>query len=194
MSMPGNFMSKEATLRVLRRILAVGAGIYLLTAGTMGGGALYFGKKATVAQQEAKADEAEAFEAKKLVKRGRSSPDVGAVQGMDGVAEFQAATVQSAARHNCQLGQFVASQEIAPFDSRFGAKAPAGQWGQVDVQLELQGRTLDVARVLRSWAEGSIPFEFNSVDLSRASASSTGRALVSAKVSLRVIVSMEKKA
>ena len=103
------------------------------------------------------------------------------------INEFQFLVSKLAAANGCQIARFQASDRIVPFVSAFSHPPAKTPWGQIEVTLNLSGTTPAVTDTLRGLNRLHVPFEFSSLDLSRAQASAAGRATISANVTLHLI-------
>jgi hypothetical protein len=107
--------------------------------------------------------------------------------GMQAIGAFQNALERTTAEHSCELVEFQASPDMAPFLTRFKKITEKNDWLQIEARLSLKGRLADVVTTLATLAQLDLPFEFNSITLVREEGAKFGESGVSAKVELRVL-------
>lgn len=108
--------------------------------------------------------------------------------GLAAAGAFQDRFNKLASGNGCAITQYQASDQMNPYVSTFSnAGAGQGPWGQIDVKVNLAGPTQAVVQTLRNLGGLGIPYEFTSLEMSRAQVSPSGAATINAALSLRVL-------
>lgn len=162
------------------------------------GVALIFGVHSYLRSQETRSNEAASIEAReqlstleKEVEQASRLQEPVASSNLNSVAKFQAGVERLVLKHNCAISEFRAAPDIQPFLTRFSKTEQTEGWNQVEAQLSISGKVGDVMSVLGELTEPGVPFEFNTLELSRESVDRYGNATVQAKTSLRVLIKAE---
>lgn len=182
---------RQSALATLRRVLFGSLVLYLALFGGLL--ALSLVARSHAAGHEAISRDAhqrlkqirEELDRAKAVARARSS------SGMNAVTAIQARLTREARARDCSVVEFRASTEAVPYLTRFAKDTDAKGWNQVEAQATLRGTPRGVAATLQAASDMEVPFEFNSIELSRDEVNDAGDALVAAKISFRVLVREE---
>ena len=179
--------TSQSTLDIVTRALMgasalVGLGILVLSARTI------LDSRAThVLDAESRELEAQA---KKHDQPGIQAADTGKPlpRGLAALRTLQAAVTQDANNHGCQLSEFKAATQTAPYTPRYKKTLPNEPWSQMDAHFTINGRLRDVMETLRCLNDAGVPIEVDGLSLTRKDISKKdGSTTVSAQIDLRAL-------
>lgn len=183
MILSSEFLSKRL-VAVLNQALLVGGLMLGLVVGGLGTSLLIQRSRLEPIKQSIDA-RASSFG---LPKRLADKSDESIPTGLTAVNLFQTRLSRVAESNGCSVEHFIASDQLGRFVSAY---APATQaqssLGQIDIKLQLKGSTSTVIQTLKDFHSLGLPYEFNSVELTRTQASPKGVATIRADVSLRLL-------
>ncbi|MHB8635902.1 MAG: hypothetical protein ACYC96_05455 [Fimbriimonadaceae bacterium] len=178
--------ASKATLDVLTRVL-IGASVLV------GGGVAFLAVKTGLDFRAAHSLDADskALEAEiKLHSQQAPSSHADAPPhplGLAALRILQDAVTVSAASHQCQLSEFKAATQTAPYTPKYTKTVPAQPWTQMDAHFTISGRLRDVMEALRRLDAASVPVEVDAVNIAREQIHADGSSTVSAQVDLRAL-------
>lgn len=109
-------------------------------------------------------------------------------RGLGALRTLQAAVTQAASNHNCQLAEFKAATQTAPYTSHYKKSLPDAPWSQMDAHFSINGRLREVMVTLRCLNDAGVPIEIDGLTLSRKAISKDdGSTTVSAQIDLRAL-------
>ncbi len=121
------------------------------------------------------------------IEQARSIKQAPAPEAKQAIFDFQS-TVEGAAHANgAVVEEYASSPEWMPYLSKFHNDPPLEGWQQVAARIQLSGRLPEIYATLRALQKSDIPFEIDSLELSRGQ-SAAGQSRVSAQINLRVLV------
>ncbi|MFI5385432.1 MAG: hypothetical protein ACHQ50_04850 [Fimbriimonadales bacterium] len=173
----------------LHKAVILLGGLFVLAVAVLGIGGFLESSRIRSMKDEISAKAKSIEDAQAAAKNAKQKPTVEKLpNGLAAVSAFQTRLNKLAGTNGCAITQFQASDQMNPFISTFSAAGQAGgAWTQVEVKVNLSGSTQGVVQTLRDLDQTGIPYEFTSLEMSRAQASSSGVATVGAAVSLRVL-------
>jgi hypothetical protein len=176
----------------LRRSVVICGAVYFVIACALGaeillknGEAKETEHQAMLVAQDAKTTRAEIARADRLEKST-------APTDLSAVARLQSSVERSAVTHECTVVEFRASSEIAPYLTRFAKTTNAAGWAQVETQMSVSGKPHDVMEMLMDLTTAEVPFEYDSLEITRDQTNSVGDATVIAHVTFRVLIRTAK--
>ena len=185
-------IGRAKLLTSLRHAVFIFAAAFLVAGGGLGVEILLKNKEAKgiehqneLLTQELRTTQAEIDRANRLTTS--SIPD-----DLSAVGKLQSSIEQMAADRNCAVSEFRASSEVSPYLTRFAKTGGSSGWGQVEVQISLSGKAKNVTSTLVSLIDTQIPFEFDSLELTRDKVDEVGDATVIGHATLRVLIRTEK--
>ncbi len=104
------------------------------------------------------------------------------------VSRLRAAIGQVTGAKGCVVEEFHASTEEAPYLTSYAADSKDPGWMQVPIRATISGRATKIATSLADLRTLDVPFEVDSVELTRRSTDNTGMATVVAQLTLRLLV------
>jgi hypothetical protein len=137
-------------------------------------------------REEAKASANQITEVRSAVESAKSLEGGPQLIGMQPVGALQAMLVKLAREQHCELAEFQASADVAPYISNFAKAVPAGDWKQIEVHLTLKGSLNEVLNALRGMSDGKLLYEFSDVTLARDDAIGVSGS-IQARVVMRVL-------
>lgn len=176
------------SLRSLRRALIGVAAVFAISAAVAGASVLMANRKITAMKAEIASKQDAITDAKASAKEAQANPQTQVPRGLAAVDAFQSRLNKIAHEEGATVTEFNGSDQMNPFISAFATDAPQdGTWAQVEVRVNLQGTTQAVVNTLKNLDRSGLAYEFTSLEMSRAQASATGEATVTANVGLRVL-------
>lgn len=115
-------------------------------------------------------------------------PQPAALDRSRAVSTLRATLAVLAAQKGITLSEFQASTEEAPYLTVYAADANDPGWTQVPVKVALQGRSTAVIAAVAALRKMDVPFEIDTLELSRRSTDTSGMARVAAQIGMRVLV------
>lgn len=183
----GEFLNPRS-LRALRRALVVFAVVFAMVVAVAAGSVLIAKGKVAAMKSEIATKQDAITEAKASLKQAEANPQTQVPRGLAAVDAFQSRLNKIAHEQGATVTEFNGSDQMNPFITAFATDAPQdGTWAQVEVRVNLQGTTLAVVNTLKNLDRTGLAYEFTSLEMSRAQASTTGEATVTASVGLRVL-------
>ncbi len=178
------------TSRILDRSLVGSLAAFLLLCAYWGGAGFIKNRHATDHQVQITNTQSQINDVRKMLVQVAQLPITirRSPIGLKAVADFQAAAEEAANKRDCVVTEFQAASTPSPFLSRFEKTPKPNDWSQLDVRMNLIGRTHDIIATLRAVKDFGIPFEFGSIDLTRKNVGSNGLATIDAKLEIRVLM------
>lgn len=106
--------------------------------------------------------------------------------GLAAAGIFQSRFERVAHDHNVEISEFRSGTELAPFLTAYAKDTANEGWTQVEAKVAMKGRLIDLMACLSDMSHGQMPFEIDSIELSRV-LGETGATLVAANVQMRVL-------
>lgn len=172
----------------LRRAAITSAAVAIVVAVALGASAAISQSDAASSLAEIKRLQPEAEALKTEIQRASQLSERAAPSDLSAVAMLRASVGATADRHECLVLEFRASSEVLPYLTRFAKDNTVEGWNQVEAQMLLRGSPRAVLATIAGMSDQNVPFEFNSIDISRDTVDGFGRATVNAKVSFRVLI------
>jgi hypothetical protein len=113
---------------------------------------------------------------------------------LSAVAKFQSDVERMAGARHCSVVEFRASSDVLPYLTRFAKTTNVSGWGQVTAQVSLSGSAKNVSATLVDLIDSHIPFEFDSMEITRSKTNELGEATVIGHATLRVLIRTSKEA
>ena len=104
------------------------------------------------------------------------------------VSKLRATLATLAAGKNVGMDEFQASTEEAPYLTSYATDNKDPGWMQVPVRLVLTGRSTAIMATVSALRNLDVPFEIDTVELTRRSTDNKGMATVAAGIGMRVLV------
>lgn len=161
--------------------------VFAVSATAIGGVAFFSGRHAAQEEARAKSLDVESGEIARVLSEAKTRVAVNVRNQSKAVADFQENVSRLAAESEVELSEFLASTDFQPYLTRFAKKNDGAGWSQVEIQVTVAGETRNVVDAIGLLARQSVPFEFNSVQITREAAGSNATR-VTAKLQLRVLV------
>jgi hypothetical protein len=180
-------------LSALRHSAVVVAAVFLVSAGGLGVEIVFKNREAATLElrnlelnQQILATQGELARANRLASTNVPS-DLGAVGTLQ-------STIKSLADgKHCSVVEFRASNEVTPYLTRFAKTNSVSGWGQVNVQISISGKAKNVVATLTGLSDKQIPFEFDSLEITRDKVNEVGDATVIGHATLRVLIRTPKE-
>lgn len=118
-------------------------------------------------------------------------PKTPAVDGLDrskAVSKLRMALASAAASKGVSLAEFEVSPDEAPYLTAYASDSKDPGWIQVPVRVVLEGKSTAAMATLAKLRGIDVPFEVDTVQMTRRSTDSKGVARVGTEVSMRVLV------
>lgn len=179
-------------LTSLRQGVVVLSILYLAIAGVLGLETLMKNSKASDVEHQVSVAQQQVRNTKGEINRAKSLAEVGAPSDLSAVARLQSAVDRLAHEQNCTVAEFRAQSEVLPYLTRFAKTTNVSGWGQVETQLDLAGPVKNVIATLSGLLNENVPFEFNTLDITRDKVDAAGDATVIAHATLRVLIRTSK--
>lgn len=179
-------LARKETLLLLKRVHMAMIAIVGILAAVWGSMFFWHTSKASGSESDIKAHMATISESRKTIEAAELLEAAPQHTGMQSVVALQTALQKNAATKGCEIAEFQATSEQVPYLSRFRKITDKNEWSQVEVHLTIVGSLNDVFSTLAGMKYMDVPFEFNSVDMTRGQVFSEN-AFVNAKVDLRVL-------
>ena len=124
-------------------------------------------------------DQSKIEQAKKVV-------NVSMSEGLSAAGSFQSEFEAVAKKHSVEMTEFRSGTDLMPFLSAYAKDTANEGWSQIEARGTLRGRLIDVMACLTDMSHERIPFEIDTVELSRV-VGEPGSILVTANVNMRVL-------
>ena len=177
----------------LRQGVIVCAAVYLMVSGGLAVEIVLKNSQASGLEHEVLVARQQVRNTSSEIMRANALKDLNAPTDLSAVASLQSAVDKAAGAHGCTVTEFRASSEVSPYLTRFAKTTSVGGWGQVETQLSLSGSPQSVTATLADIATQNIPFEFDSLEISRDQVDDAGDATVVAHATLRVLIRTAKE-
>lgn len=185
---------RQRMLLSLRQGVAVVAALYVLVLLILFGQALFKGNEAAAAEHQVKTERQQLLNTEREINRAKSLSNAKAPSDLSGVANLQSTIEKLAVDRHCSVAEFRASAETLPYLTRFAKTTSVGGWSQVQAQMSLAGTVNQVMGTLAGLIDSEIPFEFDSMEITRDKVDEVGDATVIAHVTLRVLIRAKEAA
>lgn len=116
------------------------------------------------------------------------TPKPDALDRSRAVSRLRTTLARLATGKGVTLDEFQASTEEAPYLTAYASDGTAAGWTQVPVKAALRGRATALMGAITGLGKLGVPFEIDTLELSRRSTDTMGMATVSAQIGMRVLV------
>lgn len=186
--------ARAKLVSVLRHsVLALGSA-FLLGAGLLCVQTLLQNREALRIEKQNEILSAQSRAATGEVERAKRMVTLPVPSDLSAVAKLQSSIEKAAASRKCTVVEFRASSEVSPFLTRFAKTTSISGWGQVTAQVSLSGSAKNVSATLTGLIDSHIPFEFDSLEITRDKTDALGEATVIGHATLRVLIRTAKEA
>lgn len=127
-------------------------------------------------------------ENQKIAKTVPDEPAPAALDRSRSIARLRSTLVALSQHHKFSIDEFQAGTEEVPYLTVYSTDDPPKGWVQVSVRALLTGHTPALMSGLAELRQFEVPFEIDSVELTRRGADNSGTATVAAQVQMRVLV------
>ena len=166
--------------------------LYLAITGALGLETVVRNSKAADSEHQVAIAQQQVRNTEREIDRAHSMAVVNAPSDLSAVARLQSAVDRLASEQNCTVAEFRASSEVLPYLTRFAKTTNVSGWGQVETQVSLAGPVKNVIATLSGLLDENVPFEFDSLEITRDKVDSAGDATVIAHATLRVLIRTSK--
>ena len=177
----------------LRQGVIAFSAVYIVIVVALGLQIVLRNDRATVAEHQFAVAQQQVRNTNLEIKKAGNLAQVTTVSDLSAVTRLHSALVDLAKEHNCSDSDFRASSEVLPYLTRFAKTTSASGWGQVEAQMDLSGSVQNVVATLSGLLKQDIPFEFDSLKITREQVDSAGDATVVAHATLRVLIRTSKE-
>lgn len=182
------WLTRVENFRLLMRAqmaIAVGA---TLAAAWWGASFLIFTTRIKANEQSSKQHITEISDARRKVAAAETITSRNQPEGMKAVSAFQTALDKAARSHECELTEFQATAEVAAYLSKFKKITDKSDWLQVPVHVSMTGTVSALMGTFESLKGSDVPFEFDSIALTRGQVLDNNEVNVTAKIEMRVLI------
>ncbi len=179
-------------LMSLRQGVVVLSILYVAIAGILGVETVLRNGKAATAEHQVSVAQQQVRNMRGEINRAKSLAVVSAPSDLSAVARLQSAVDRLANEQNCTVAEFRASSEVLPYLTRFAKTTDVSGWGQVETQVDLAGPVKNVTASLSGLLNENIPFEFDTLEITRDKVDAAGDATVVAHATMRVLIRTSK--
>lgn len=175
-------------LTSLRQGVVVLSILYVSIAGLLGLETVVRNSKAAAAEHQVSVAQQQVRNTVGEINRAKSLTAISAPSDLSAVARLQSSLDRLAREHSCTVAEFRAQSEVSPYLTRFAKTPNVSGWGQVETQLDLAGPVKNVIATLSGLLNENIPFEFDTLEITRDKVDAAGDATVIAHATLRVLI------
>ena len=179
-------------LASIRHGIVVMSAVLLLSAGGLGAEIVLRNRQGSDLEHQDQLIAQQIRQTQGEVNRANRLVNTSVASDLSSVAKVQSAIEESAAKNNCSVTEFHASSEISPFLTRFAKTTGVSGWGQVEVQVSLSGKAKDVLATLNSMVDTGVPYEFDSLEMTRDKVDEIGDATIIGHATFRVLIRTAK--
>lgn len=179
-------------LTSLRQGVVAFSAVYLLIAGVLGLQIVVRNGRASESEHQVLVAQQQVANTKAEIDKAKSLALVSEPSDLSALGRLQVALDSLAKEQNCTVSEFRASSEILPYLTRFAKTTSVSGWGQVEIQVDLAGKIQNVIATLSGLLKKDVPFEFDSLKITRDKIDSVGDATVVAHATMRVLIRTSK--
>lgn len=125
-------------------------------------------------------------EANSTVAKAEAVQPAGDATGITAGNAFQRALVEAARANNCAVREVSLAADLQSYTTRYQAETPKSDFMQAGFRAVITGSPQGVVSTLQALTNGTIPFEFDSVQFSRTDVGKAG-STVDVSIDLRVL-------
>lgn len=179
-------------LTSLRQGVVAFSAVYLVIAGVLGLQIVVRNGRASESEHQVAVAQQQVANTKAEIDKAKSLALVSEPSDLSALGRLQVALDSLAKEQNCTVSEFRASSEILPYLTRFAKTTSVSGWGQVEIQVDLAGKIQNVIATLSGLLKKDVPFEFDSLKITRDKIDSVGDATVVAHATMRVLIRTSK--
>lgn len=179
-------VTPETTVARLSIVCCVaGALCSIVLCGLLGRG-VFAGQAAASARRMKQGMERRLAEDQAKIEQAKKSRNSSVKEGLAAAGVFQARMEETARKHAVELSEFRSGTDLTPFLTAYAKDTPNEGWTQIEAKATVRGRLIDVMGCLTDLSHQAIPFEFDSVEMTRVMGGN-GQILVAANLMMRVL-------
>lgn len=132
--------------------------------------------------------QARLVENRKFVERAPKTAKPAALDRSQAVSRLRGAFADLAKRNGFGVQEFQAATDELPYLTAYASDNKDPGWMQVPVRATLQGRATVLMAAIASLRKLDVPFEIDSIEMTRRSTDNKGMSTVSAGIGMRVLI------